>query len=183
MLLGRREGNGNDADVKTHCTLPCSLSHVAAFNHARKGGWKENGCSLHLHIAFYSNGGIRRLHVPQMGSLKEKWGITKWFMPEKDETLSGWKQATIRQDDMSKLSVGWQPTVVWDPSCALCSSTWNSSVGARRASQKDDGWFDLEVVVLFLFSFLFWARQSKTAPRSYWGNKCHSALNNKLKNM
>lgn len=109
MLLGRREGNGNDADVKTHCTLPCSLSHVAAFNHARKGGWKENGCSLHLHIAFYSNGGIRRLHVPQMGSLKEKWGITKWFMPEKDETLSGWKQATIRQDDISKLSVGWQP--------------------------------------------------------------------------
>lgn len=70
MLLGRREGNGNDAEVKTHPTLSSSLSHVAAFNHARKGGWKENGCLLHLHIAFDSNGGIRRL--PQMGTLKEK---------------------------------------------------------------------------------------------------------------
>lgn len=40
-------------------------------------------------IAFYCNEGIRRLHVSQMDSLKEKCGrmnLYEQFMPEKEET-------------------------------------------------------------------------------------------------
>lgn len=82
--LGRRGGNQNASDIKTHLTYSSSLSHVVAFNHARKGGWKENGCPLHFHIAFYSNEGIRRQHASHMGRLKENNGSLNNPHPRKN---------------------------------------------------------------------------------------------------
>lgn len=108
MLLGRREGNGNDADVKTHPTLSSSLSYVSAFNHARKGGWKENGCSLHLHIASYSNEGIRRLHLPRMGSLKEKWGIND-LCPRKNRPYQAGNRLPPNRMMLASYQVGDSP--------------------------------------------------------------------------
>lgn len=55
-------------------------------------------------IAFYCNEGIRRLHVSQMDSLKEKCGrmnLCEQFMPEKEETPPERQQVAIPQDEIS----------------------------------------------------------------------------------
>lgn len=135
MLLGRREGDGNDADVKTHPALSPSLSDVTAFNHARKGGWKENGCSLHLHITFYSNEGIRRLHVPRMGSLKEKWGIND-LCPRKNRPYQAGNRLPSNRMMLASYQVGDSPLSLGSKLCTVQQQMRLQRGGEKSKSQR-----------------------------------------------
>lgn len=61
-------------------------------------------------IAFLCNEVIRRLHAPQMDTLKGKCGRRnpcEQFMPEKEETPPDWKQAAIQQDISYLIVIRW----------------------------------------------------------------------------